>query len=362
MGLSWSTPPRGHLGRLLRGVILADPSAGSSWSTPPRGHLGRPFCGVILANSSAGSSWPTPLLGHLGQPLRVVILANPFAGLSWSTTLRSHLGQTPPRGHLGRLLRVVILAKPFRGIILADSSAEVRPQALELIQSGVLVFAFVEVGPQALDLLSRRSSYGVRVKEPIVKSSSRRARPVAQDKELKGRSSRCDDEEDNLFRGINSYRATLNLTRLTENEKAKCLAEKMADQFKGQPCTNSTGSNTVPGTEPRFTDYPKFLDKCDLNVTTTRDGAILPACVPHLDAGLVLSNYTLSQYSSYLNDTKFTGIGIGSEDDWMVVILTTSTPEGSYTPDTSSAALVLKLRLISRALLLMTLLMLFGTN
>nr|GLL41783.1 uncharacterized GPI-anchored protein At5g19250-like [Ipomoea trifida] len=173
---------------------------------------------------------------------------------------------------------------------------------------------------------------------------------------------RCDDEEDNLFRGINSYRATLNLTRLTENEKAKCLAEKMADQFKGQPCTNSTGSNTVPGTEPRFTDYPKFLDKCDLNVTTTRDGAILPACVPHLDAGLVLSNYTLSQYSSYLNDTKFTGIGIGSEDDWMVVILTTNTPEGSYTPDTSSAALALKLRLISRALLLMTLLLLFGTN
>nr|GMC93841.1 Retrovirus-related Pol polyprotein from transposon TNT 1-94 [Ipomoea batatas] len=78
--------------------------------------------------------------------------------------------------------------------------SEVGPQALELIRSGVQVFAFVEVRPQALEsssrgaqvdkILSRCSSYGVRVKEPIVESSIRRARPVAQDEKLKGRSSR----------------------------------------------------------------------------------------------------------------------------------------------------------------------------
>ncbi|KAL8222917.1 hypothetical protein R6Q57_020316 [Mikania cordata] len=143
---------------------------------------------------------------------------------------------------------------------------------------------------------------------------------------------KCDDEEDNLLSGINSYRATLNLTTLTQNDRAKCLADKMADQFKNQPCTNTTGSNTVPGTEPDSSNYMQFLSKCHLNVTTTRDGAVLPACVPNLDSTLVLSNYTRSQYSMYLNDTKFTGIGIGSEDNWIVVVLTTSTPEGGFAP------------------------------
>nr|GMD66082.1 uncharacterized mitochondrial protein AtMg00860-like [Ipomoea batatas] len=69
-------------------------------------------------------------------------------------------------------LRGVILADPIGFNINSNTSSkqpqalevlriEVRPQALELIRSGVLVFAFVEVGPQALELLSRQSSYGV---------------------------------------------------------------------------------------------------------------------------------------------------------------------------------------------------------
>ncbi|GJR57770.1 hypothetical protein Tco_1499932 [Tanacetum coccineum] len=143
---------------------------------------------------------------------------------------------------------------------------------------------------------------------------------------------KSDDEDDNLFSGLNSYRATLNLSTLTENDRAKCLADKIADQLKKQPCTNTTGSNTVPGTEPEFSNYPQLLEKCHLNVTTTRDGAVLPACVPNLDPTLVLSNYTRSQYSMSLNDTKYTGVGIGSEDNWIVVVLTTNTPEGGYSP------------------------------
>ncbi|XP_059311857.1 uncharacterized GPI-anchored protein At5g19250-like [Lycium ferocissimum] len=164
---------------------------------------------------------------------------------------------------------------------------------------------------------------------------------------------KSDDEEDNLLKGINSYRASLNLTTLKENDKAKCLADEIADQFKDQPCTNTTGANTVPGTEPQFSGYPKLLSKCKLNATTTRDGMIMPACVPNLVPDLVLSNYTKSQYSNSLNDTKFTGVGIGSDDNWVVVVLTTSNPEGSFTPDTSSSNLVFQLGLISHAVILL---------
>jgi hypothetical protein len=56
----------------------------------------------------------------------------------------------------------------------------------------------------------------------------------------------------------------------------------------------------------------------------------MPACVPHLDPSLVLTNFPRTPYSDNLNDTKFTGAGIGSDGNWIVVVLTTSTPEGSY--------------------------------
>nr|XP_043628555.1 uncharacterized GPI-anchored protein At5g19250-like [Erigeron canadensis] len=154
---------------------------------------------------------------------------------------------------------------------------------------------------------------------------------------------KCDDEDDNLLIGLNSYRTTLNLSTLTENDRAECLADKVADQFKKQPCTNTTGSNTVPGTEQEFSNFPELLEKCHLNVSTTRDGTILPACVPNLDPTLVLSNYTRSQYSISLNDTKFTGVGIGSEGDWIVVVLTTSTPEGGYSPGSNAVNFVSKI-------------------
>ncbi|XP_027121258.1 uncharacterized GPI-anchored protein At5g19250-like [Coffea eugenioides] len=154
---------------------------------------------------------------------------------------------------------------------------------------------------------------------------------------------KCADEEQNLLQQINSYRASLNLTALKENDKAKCLADGMADNFKDQPCTNTTGANTVPGTESQFSDYPNILAKCHLNVTTTRDGAIMPACVPNLDPTIVLANFTDTQYANNLNDTKFTGVGIGSKNDWIVVVLTTDTPEGSYvTADNNSPNFAMK--------------------
>uniref|UniRef100_A0A1J3DCF5 Putative GPI-anchored protein n=1 Tax=Noccaea caerulescens TaxID=107243 RepID=A0A1J3DCF5_NOCCA len=144
------------------------------------------------------------------------------------------------------------------------------------------------------------------------------------------------NEEDVLFTGINSYRTSQNLTTLNKNVNAECLADGIADQFKNKPCTNDTGSATVPGTEPQFANYPQILAKCKLNVSDTRDGMIMPACVPRLDSSLVLTNFTKSQYSASLNDSKFIGMGIGQEDDWIVVVLTTNTPEGSYSEDTDT--------------------------
>ncbi|KAF1861252.1 hypothetical protein Lal_00013978 [Lupinus albus] len=143
------------------------------------------------------------------------------------------------------------------------------------------------------------------------------------------------DEEDVLLEGINKYRSSLNLTSLTENENAHCLADEIADKLKGEPCTNSTGANTVPGTEPQFSDYPLLLTKCHLNISNTRDGSIMPACVPGLTPTIVLSNFTQSLYSANLNDSKYTGIGIGSEDNWIVVVLTTNTSQGSFSPATT---------------------------
>lgn len=144
------------------------------------------------------------------------------------------------------------------------------------------------------------------------------------------------DEDDNLLQGINTYRASLNLTALSKNDNAECLAGQMAAKFKDQPCTNTTGSNTVPGTEPVFSDYPNLLVTCHLNVSNTQDGTIMPACVPGLEPSLVLTNFTETQYSGYLNDTKYTGVGIGSKNNWIVVVLTTNTPTGSFVPATSS--------------------------
>ncbi|KAK8548540.1 hypothetical protein V6N13_054669 [Hibiscus sabdariffa] len=156
----------------------------------------------------------------------------------------------------------------------------------------------------------------------------------------------CDtDEEDDLLKGINSYRA-------------ECLADELADEFKNQPCTNSTGANTVPGTEPQFANYPNLLAKCHLNVSVTRDGAVMPACVPNLVPSLVLTNFTQSQYSDNLNETKYTGIGIGSDGDWIVVVLTTSTAEGNYataaTTTTSVASSVLETSVIYHLLFLVS--------
>ncbi|XP_019441564.1 PREDICTED: uncharacterized GPI-anchored protein At5g19250-like [Lupinus angustifolius] len=151
---------------------------------------------------------------------------------------------------------------------------------------------------------------------------------------------KCDDHDEkyNLYQGINKYRASLNMETLTKNENADCLAHEIAEQFKNQPCTNTTGANTVPGTEPQFSNYPELLTKCHLSIFDTRDGTVMPACVPGLVPSLVLTNFTQSIYSDVLIDTKYTGVGIGSEKNWIVVVLTTNTPAGNFAPYSSNGA------------------------
>ncbi|WCJ23703.1 Glycoprotein membrane precursor GPI-anchored [Euphorbia peplus] len=154
----------------------------------------------------------------------------------------------------------------------------------------------------------------------------------------------------------------MNLTTLTKNDNAECFAEEVAEQFKNQPCTNSTGSFTVPGTEQPIPNYEDLLSKCHLNVTNTRDGTVLPACIPNLDQTLALGNFTETQYSGSLNDTKYTGVGIGSEGNWVVVVLTTNTPEGSYVTANAAGPRRTDLALVSHLLFLLMALFLLALN
>ena len=96
----------------------------------------------------------------------------------------------------------------------------------------------------------------------------------------------------------------------------------------------------------------RHIDKCDINMNTTTDGVILPICVPKLEPTVVLSNYTHNDiYAKFLNNSKYTGVGLNSEDDWMVLVLTTTTPTGTF-----SAATSLHANLVSMAFLFVVIL------
>ncbi|XP_041016550.1 uncharacterized GPI-anchored protein At5g19250-like [Juglans microcarpa x Juglans regia] len=145
-----------------------------------------------------------------------------------------------------------------------------------------------------------------------------------------------DKEEKQLFKDINSYReSVLYLPVFIPNAKAACLADKIADQLKkDKPCLDAHSYRYTPDNNRRlnstFKDFDKLLSRCHINVNTTADGAILPVCVAKLDETTVLNNYRNSQYGRYLKDSNFTHAGIGSDDDWIVVILSTNTSTGSF--------------------------------
>lgn len=53
----------------------------------------------------------------------------------------------------------------------------------------------------------------------------------------------------------------------------------------------------------------------------------------------MIKNYTHTQYAKYLNGSKYTGAGVGTEDDWVVVVLSTDTESGSFSGAPSLAAI-----------------------
>lgn len=147
------------------------------------------------------------------------------------------------------------------------------------------------------------------------------------------------DKEDSVLKGINSFRQTKNLAPLNKNDKAHCLADEVAEEIEDTPCekVNQYYPVSGPGGNQRIPNLQKHIDKCDININTTTDGVILPVCVSKLEPTVVLSNYTHSDiYAKFLNNSKYTGVGLGSEDDWMVLVLTTNTTTGTFSAATTS--------------------------
>ncbi|XP_050224198.1 uncharacterized GPI-anchored protein At3g06035-like [Mercurialis annua] len=136
----------------------------------------------------------------------------------------------------------------------------------------------------------------------------------------------CDDEEDNLFLCLNSHRAYLNLPTFTHNEAAECLAEEVAEILEDRPCNNGGAYTKYPyQKDHNITD---LILKCHINITHTKYAVVLPVCVPKLEPTVVFTNYTRTYFEKFINDSKFTQIGMDSENDWMVIVLGTNSSDG----------------------------------
>ncbi|KAL4597060.1 hypothetical protein ACB092_12G208400 [Castanea dentata] len=144
-------------------------------------------------------------------------------------------------------------------------------------------------------------------------------------------SSDCDTTaEKYLLEDLNLYRMSLISPNFTENNNAACLANNIASQLKNKTCKNTFHYSFTPGTKPNVTEYDKLMDGCDIKENHTIQGVILPVFVPKLDPFLVLFNYNTPQYAKYLKDSNYTDTRIGSEDNWMVVVLSTNTLAGFF--------------------------------
>ncbi|KAL5566101.1 hypothetical protein UlMin_029265 [Ulmus minor] len=151
----------------------------------------------------------------------------------------------------------------------------------------------------------------------------------------------CDGvAEDAFLDTINYYRQSQKVSALTKNEKAGCLAEEFAEELDDKSCSTAYDFAKDPAhSVPKAVDYEELLKSCDIDLNTTKDGIILPMCIPRIVASIVLNNYTNSVYGKHLNDSKYTGAGVGSQDDWIVVVLSTNKQSGSFSGAVSSLAL-----------------------
>lgn len=143
------------------------------------------------------------------------------------------------------------------------------------------------------------------------------------------------DGNDQFLDDINQYRKSLSLSAFTTNSGATCVAEQVAEQYKGTPCTNTSGTATVSGLEPQLDE--SLLSKCKLQLVNVKDGFIGPTCVPAGTSAanapkLAANNITMSPaYTEYVNDTKFVSAGVGSVDNaWFVLVLATKDSGGNF--------------------------------
>ncbi|CAL0300085.1 unnamed protein product [Lupinus luteus] len=146
------------------------------------------------------------------------------------------------------------------------------------------------------------------------------------------------DEKKDLLHDLNRYRQLLNLPILTEHHKASCLANEIAEDLEHKPCQDFN-YYPVPGIHPKSPNFQENIDKCKININTTNDAIIMPVCVHNLDSDALFLNYTKTyRFTKYLNSSKYTIAGLGSEDDWMVLVLSTNSSSGEFSSATSLLA------------------------
>lgn len=147
------------------------------------------------------------------------------------------------------------------------------------------------------------------------------------------------DTDENLLHDINTYRKVLNLPVLEERDNPSCLADEIAGDLEDKHCEDFRDYYPVPGSNPKIPNFQKSVEKCKININTTKDAVIMPVCVPDLDSDALFSNYTKnSNFTKYLNNSKYTIAGVASEEDWMVLIISTGTASGDFSSATSLLA------------------------
>ncbi|KAL1341556.1 hypothetical protein HN51_028077 [Arachis hypogaea] len=147
-------------------------------------------------------------------------------------------------------------------------------------------------------------------------------------------------EGQDLLDDINIYRKVFNLPELKELSKMSCLADEIADDLGGKDkCKELASYYPSPGSALKIPKFQENLKKCRIDYNTTTDGVIMPVRVPKLDEDALFSNYTKSNhFTKYLNDSNYTVAGVGSEHDWMVLILSTNSSSGNFSSATSLLA------------------------
>lgn len=135
-----------------------------------------------------------------------------------------------------------------------------------------------------------------------------------------------------LFKGFNIYRNSQDRSVLTQNSKAKCIAEQIAKNWYNQlPCSRAiNGDALLPSNQSQLPLFTQYSRKCKVNLNHTVDGIILPVYVPNSAEKLMLTNCTHSQAPKYLGNATYTRVGLATNEDCLVIALGTDAIGGSY--------------------------------